>query len=269
MFTCKRCEYNTQYKKDIINHFQRKKPCTVSNEDISTEHLLQEIHDLQSIKKYKCYWCPRSYSKSFNLNRHKKNCPNNPNLSGNMEQSTDDHNDFQIMLEERQKTNNNITNNTNLIIQDLHRRIKDLEETNRRILEKNRNEAYYQHIIEIFLGNTHEDLIVKGSLMGTTDISTPSLHGEIKTWKKWKYAMGQLIAYNTCNLRPEMNAYMFGRYEEAHKREASNIMKSNGVTVYDLHDTENGVDIIEYETHNMVYRYDASVKNENHKINGL
>jgi hypothetical protein len=129
---------------------------------------------------------------------------------------------------------------------------------NMRILEKNRNEAYYQRIIEIFLGNSHENLIVRGSLMGTTDISTPNLHGEIKTWKKWKYAMGQLIAYNTCHPRPKLNAYMFGRYEEAHKRESSNIMKSNGVTVYNLQDTENGVDIMEYETRNVVYSYEAS-----------
>jgi hypothetical protein len=122
-----------------------------------------------------------------------------------------------------------------------------------RILCKNRNEAYYQGIIARFLGNTHENLYVGNVLMGTTDVSTPELHAEIKSWKEWKHAMGQLIAYHACDPRTQSQAYLFGRYDEDHKRVACDILKRNDIIVYDCHDTEDGIEILDYATKEVVY----------------
>jgi hypothetical protein len=242
-------------------HYKRKNICPATLEDISIEDLIKSkcvIDNDDTI--HKCEWCNKEYNYTSTLVRHEKTCLNKSEQSPPI--STDTIKNLQSQIDEIKqlslvKSKNN-AQPSNALTEDLQKRIKDLESINRRLLEKNRNENYYQRIIEIFLGNTHENLHVRGSLMGTTDISTPHLHGEIKTWKKWKYAMGQLIAYNTCDARLESNAYMFGRYEEAHKNEASKIMKSNGVTVYECQDTENGVDIVEYETQNLVYSYNSS-----------
>jgi hypothetical protein len=243
-------------------HFRKKRTCKAIFEDIPINELINNIHTIENEETvHKCEWCEKTYTNIPNLCRHKKNCQYKPRESDSIDETVSN---YQLRQNNTPRSDNQpVAPTTNIpppksLIEDLQKQIKDLKSMNNRLLEKYRNEAYYQRIIEIFLGNSHEDLIVRGSLMGTTDISTPNLHGEIKTWKKWKYAMGQLIAYNTCNFRPKLNAYMFGRYEDAHKREASKIMKSNGVTVYDIRDTEKGVEIFEYETQESVYSYDGS-----------
>ena len=58
-------------------------------------------------------------------------------------------------------------------------------------LEAKRNEIYYQKFLEKRLGATH-----KRTIYGITDLSTKDEHVEIKQWRDYKTALGQLLSYN-------------------------------------------------------------------------
>jgi len=79
MYVCKRCNYNSNYKRCLLQHLNSKNPCEVINESIDRERLINEI----SIKKYKentfdCEYCEKKFNNSSNMYRHKKICKKNP-----------------------------------------------------------------------------------------------------------------------------------------------------------------------------------------------
>lgn len=67
------------------------------------------------------------------------------------------------------------------------------------------NEAFYQDILETYLQSSHCTLDC-----GITDITTANCHAEIKNWKNWKTAVGQLIIYNASMKRERLELYLFG-----------------------------------------------------------
>lgn len=88
---------------------------------------------------------------------------------------------------------------------DTDKKIKKLEEEIQ-YLKNKKSEEFYQKLLGDHLKGTH--LKMKG---GTTDITTDSFHAEIKEWINWKYALGQIIAYNTEVPRDELRIYLFGK----------------------------------------------------------
>lgn len=66
-------------------------------------------------------------------------------------------------------------------------------------------ETFYQKILEIMFQGTHQ--VVKS---GTTDITTSTMHIEIKQAKMYKHALGQLDCYNADEPREELRLYVFG-----------------------------------------------------------
>lgn len=69
-----------------------------------------------------------------------------------------------------------------------------------------RNESFYQFLIEKYLDGTHYRLP-----SGTTDVTTNTIHAEIKNWDSWKNAIGQLICYNIDAPKETLHAYLFGK----------------------------------------------------------
>jgi len=43
MFTCKRCNYETKYKLNLIKHLRIIKPCPIVNEDVGRDDLVHEL----------------------------------------------------------------------------------------------------------------------------------------------------------------------------------------------------------------------------------
>ncbi len=67
------------------------------------------------------------------------------------------------------------------------------------------NEAFYQDILEKYLKSSHCTLDC-----GITDITTNTCHAEIKNWKNWKTAVGQLLIYNASSKKDRLEVYFFG-----------------------------------------------------------
>lgn len=90
-------------------------------------------------------------------------------------------------------------------------------------------EVYYQRILEKHLNGKHKKVDC-----GITDITTPTMHVEIKEWKKWKEAVGQLLSYNVCENKPYLRLYLFESYPSANKQIALNIFQKYNIQPYEF-----------------------------------
>jgi hypothetical protein len=70
----------------------------------------------------------------------------------------------------------------------------------------NKDERYYQEILERHLGGGH--LYIKH--VGITDVTTTTEHAEIKRWTQANHAVGQLLSYNAAVPREKLSLYFFG-----------------------------------------------------------
>ena len=122
-------------------------------------------------------------------------------------------------------------NNKNL---KLENRIVELE--NRIVeLESKRNEIYYQKFLERVLSASHQKTI-----FGITDVTTEKEHIEIKHWKNYKNALGQLLSYNH-NDNKHLVAYFFGAIDKTKQEKIIELYNSNKVSIKQFIDTSDGV----------------------------
>lgn len=124
---------------------------------------------------------------------------------------------------------------------------------------KNRkDEKFFQTVLEDALNASHKHLRT-----GITDITTDTFHGEIKEWKDWKAALGQLIAYNAEDPLPNMHMYLFGRYNQKAKTAAKETLAQLNIQAFECLITENGVSIVDLATDTEAINYrmiDENVK---------
>lgn len=108
-------------------------------------------------------------------------------------------------------------------------------------------------IVEKYLGNTHKNL-----QSGITNITTDTIHAEIKRWNRYKEAIGQLLVYNKKLPREQLQVYLFDKYKQKSMDEAVDMFKEFNITVFT---TKEKVDIIEYDTKNVFYTHIISSNN--------
>jgi hypothetical protein len=131
----------------------------------------------------------------------------------------------------------------NLMIENLNNRILKLENKNNELenriveLENKRNEIYYQKFLEKQFSASH-----KRTVFGITDITTEKEHIEIKHWKNYKAALGQLLSYNH-NDNKDLVAYFFGDIDKTKQENIIDLFKSKQISVYEFIDTVNGIEI--------------------------
>jgi hypothetical protein len=91
------------------------------------------------------------------------------------------------------------------------------------------NERFFQKVVEKYLGKSH--MKVGFSI---TDATTDNAHVEIKRWKRYKEAIGQLSTYDTLLPRPERHAYMFDEVScsAAKIQEAKKVMARENIKLY-------------------------------------
>lgn len=109
-------------------------------------------------------------------------------------------------------------------------------------------ETYYQKIVEKYLKGTH-----KAVQCGVTDITTSTTHAEIKVWKNYKEALGQLIAYNTVDPKERLQVYLFGRTVKEDVQTATLIFSSHNIECYTFVETPGVISIINLYTNENVY----------------
>ena len=102
-------------------------------------------------------------------------------------------------------------------------------------LTNKKNEIYYQKFLERKLLATH-----KKTTHGITDITTDTEHIEIKHWKNYKNALGQLLSYNH-NDNKSLCAYFFGSVNDNQCEQIIELYKLKGVSIKQLVDTQNGI----------------------------
>lgn len=90
-------------------------------------------------------------------------------------------------------------------------------------------EKYYQQILQKKYGYSHKHLPC-----GISDITTPNKHIEIKIWKSYKEALGQILSYNYCDQKDILEVHLFGEYPEHKKKIAKDIFKNYNINVIDL-----------------------------------
>ena len=144
MYQCPRCHYETFHKGNLLNHFNKKKPCTPIYSTIAQRILKQQIKQKNAFKmkeetnnnaietqnlevktqiqyentqnnndknnKLECKYCHKILSRKDNLNRHLKSCKTKKELENSKDEQ------IRLLQEEilrlkDQKCYNKITNN--------------------------------------------------------------------------------------------------------------------------------------------------------------
>ena len=111
-----------------------------------------------------------------------------------------------------------------------------------------RNELFFQRIVETFLGGSHMTLSC-----GTTDVTTETTHAEIKRWPEWKSALGQIQSYNVACPRPRLHVYMFDNASNRTRREAIQTFHKCGIAAFTFEMTTSVVEIVDAIRGNVVF----------------
>lgn len=115
-----------------------------------------------------------------------------------------------------------------------------------------RNEQFYQKKLEDLLCGKHTKFI-----FGTCDINTDEAIYELKRWKDYKNALGQVISYNH-NQHKELYVCFFGSKPGIDINNIIELYKNNNVNIIDIID--NGINIELY------YLLDLSIDSKIEKI---
>jgi hypothetical protein len=133
----------------------------------------------------------------------------------------------------------------------INKLVKRVELLENQVLELQctKNELYYQKYLEKVFGSTH-----KKTNHGITDITTNTEHIEIKHWRNYKQALGQLISYNQ-NDNKQLSAYFFGNVKDELKQKVVTLFVENNINVNEFIDGANGLSIKEL-THKTLGQFD-------------
>lgn len=123
MVECKRCGYNARSKYELRRHLQKVTPCTVKNENIAIEVLLEEL-DIG--KEYCCNKCGKKFAWSSNRYHHQKLCEVKQETTQELK---DEIKELKKQIQNMQTivVNNNIVNNntTNIVQQNINIQINN------------------------------------------------------------------------------------------------------------------------------------------------
>lgn len=100
-------------------------------------------------------------------------------------------------------------------------------------------ESFFQSVLEHHFGYGHKKLHV-----GVTDITTDKFHAEIKEWRKWKSAIGQLMMYNKDDPKDELRLYLFGKRSQKMKEKVCQYLTDMDVGLYECLIVSNGVKLV-------------------------
>lgn len=92
-------------------------------------------------------------------------------------------------------------------------------------------------------------------LLRKTDVTNETTHAEVKGWKEWKYAMGQLLAYQTEDPKDNLKVCLFGKYDNVCKVRAIKVLRERGISCYEFLDKDDYVSIKDAANGSVVYEY--------------
>lgn len=270
-FECRRCGSVFVRKDYLIAHLKRKKICAPLKDDISTDEIMEDLTKVppnfvecplcqkpfatqRSKKHHELYYCKLRNAQQQQINSRDTICE--PIKSAKpasvlTETQTDASANRPTVLYAAGLNNANTPHtqkkvtkpNPNTIRAELMSLKTTVHELKHHVLTKSadtlpiipktsnsrKNESFYQAIVEKFLGASHKRLLV-----GITDITTDNCHAEIKDWRHWKEAVGQVMCYNAVEPKNEMHLYCFGPYKDFCKNEAIKVLQRLGIQVFEI-----------------------------------
>lgn len=243
-YCCIRCGYSSQVRQAFIKHTNRKVLCDPVYSDAGADQLLQAALDKIALTRPKQSFCPgcnKGFSHSSNMYTHKKICPVlNPKPKVDIEGGSS-------KTHAPQKEPSIVITPSELL---------QLRQENQRLRNEllryktHRTEDFYQVIVENWLGGTH-----RTNAAGVTDVTNDTTHAEIKVWKEWKYAMGQLMAYQTEDPKEHLYACFFGKYDNECKKKAIKVLNERGISCYEFAEKDGIVSVINTNSGDCVYDY--------------
>ena len=256
LYSCPRCGYETTSKSNLSVHFKRIKSCNPILSDIPYE----ELHSLLIRPKHnnKCNICGKQYTNRHSLSRHKKDCAIKQSaIKQSVLREREIKNAKSELNELKEREIKNAKSELNELKEiEIDHLKKELNELKRELQQnskaysnnllelqyyKNRkHEKFFQQLLEVYLGGGHKKLSC-----GETDVTTEDLHAEIKEWKCWKEAVGQLTCYNKADPKARLAIYVFGNYRDSCKLDAYSIIKDCGFELYEFKETMDGEVYIE------------------------
>lgn len=84
-YICKRCDYLTNRKSSMVNHYKRQVKCNIINkkyenylsEELCNMSLQKHYPSSNKTNEYSCNICNKNFTKKFNCNRHMEKCKGN------------------------------------------------------------------------------------------------------------------------------------------------------------------------------------------------
>ena len=248
-FTCKRCRYKTNTKGNLKLHLEKKKICEPLFEDIRRDILILELYPIKD-NKYACE-CGKKYAHSSGLTLHKRTCNF---IHANLKTDAKDKRvlsyldnklkEITIKCDAQQKTIDQHKIDMEKQQVDMENQQKKLERQQFEILalKSKKDEIFFQKLLEKYFDAGHKKLP-----SGETDITTDTMHIEIKIWNEWKAAIGQLMSYNVDDPKQELRVYLFGKYADRCRKVAIETFTQLNIIPYDFTEDFNAINLINGE----------------------
>ena len=244
-YECDRCGYQTSDRSHFQRHLHNKIPCPPIKSSIDREEIIKRLATEKNQDKYiPCDLCDKVYSTRQGLYMHKKQCHQVSTLSSSSNHILQQ----QVSLLQQQ---------VKILINEVTDQKKTIETYKKTILslqiqlsEHQKNEAFYQIIVEKYLNGTHKRLE-----SGITDVTNNDTHAEIKRWARYKEGLGQLLTYNRDDPKERLQMYFFGKSSAKLEACAISHCKDKNIEVFMFDMFPDRVNIVEYSTKNIVYTY--------------
>jgi hypothetical protein len=203
----------------------RKEPCVGIASNATQAELLFELQSVELT--YPCDVCGKVFFSSQSKYQHKQRC-----------------------------TKKSVCDKLKQDKEALCQEVVQLKQANQLLSEKlhmltcKRDEKFYQAIVEKYLGGTHKTLSC-----GVTDVTSDTCHAEIKEWKCWKEAVGQLTCYNAVDPKDCLQLYLFGKYKQSCKDEVFKVTSTCNIQMFDFEEADGVVRIRMYPNSSIVYEH--------------
>lgn len=283
-FHCGRCGQVFSNKYNLVRHLKCIKTCPSKKEDIGREVLLTQLAAKPQHQHACKFGCGNTYVHRSNMYTHHNTCDLNPNKPKNKLQVLKvcnvqfckkcgfTANDRTCLIQpvRCKKPCHPIVSNApphdqidymeQKLEQSTHPSIETISHEKDSIIsalklelqarKDRKHESFYQKLLEGHLGGTHKRLSI-----GETDVTTDTCHAEVKRWKCWKEALGQLMAYKCAEDKEHLQVYFFNN-KYGRKEQATNVFKQFGIEVFEFVIVEDGYEIhcLSEPTTHVVYK---------------
>lgn len=241
-YECKRCNTRMSNKCALKRHYQRKELCNALTEsqNFDINELLKEMYPEKAYAEntFDCTFCEKKFNHKSNKYAHEKICNRKNTTNIKFDDYENRIRNLESRLQEVTKQPEGLTTKTNLTLPNA---------TDSTDAVNKKYERYFQTALETLLHGYHRHLDV-----GITDITTDTFHGEIKNWKDWKEAIGQLMAYNIEDPREKLHMYLFGKCSNRKRAIACQTLVRLNIHPFECIDVEGGIRLIDLVTNTTV-----------------